>query len=83
MQSTSPASTGVVYLDQFHAMQTAEAAWTTYEATLSPVVPNRSLLLPSGVGANVGWLKLRSGTRALPVAQEADRAFTLVLAGVT
>jgi hypothetical protein len=34
------------------------------------------LLLPSGVGANVGWLKLRSGTRAMPVAQEADRAFT-------
>ena len=43
------------------------------------MIPNRSLFLPSGVGANVGWLKIRSGTRALPVTQEADRTFALVL----
>ena len=59
-------------------MQTAEAAWTTYEVTLAPIVPNSSLLLPSGVGANVGWLKLRSGTRSLPISQEADRGLAIM-----
>ena len=69
---------GVTYQDLFHAVQTAQGSWTTYEVTLSPIVPNTSLLLPS-VGANVGWLKLRSGTRSQPVNQAADRTFTLVL----
>ena len=60
-------------------MQTAEGAWTTYEASLSPIGPGTSLLLPSGVGVNVGWIKFRSGTRSMSVNQEADRTFTLVL----
>ena len=70
---------GVTFLDLYHAVQTAQGSWTTFEVTLSPVVPGTSLLLPTAGATNVGWLKLRSGTRLQPINQEADRTFTLVL----
>jgi hypothetical protein len=37
------------------------------------------LTLPPGLGAAVSFVKIRSGTSALPVAQQADRQFELVL----
>jgi hypothetical protein len=69
---------GVTYLDLHHAAQTHEGMWTSYEAGLASVIPNSIVLLPPGAGDHIGWLKLRSGTRPRPVAQEADRMFQIV-----
>jgi hypothetical protein len=54
------------------------AAWTTYEATISPVVANSMLLLPTDAGINVPFLKIRSGTRSQPISQAADRTFSIM-----
>ena len=64
---------GAAYLDLFHVAQTAAGPWTSYEATISPVVANSMLLLPAGAGLNVPFLKIRSGTRLRPISQGADR----------
>ena len=69
---------GAAYLDLFHVAQTAAGPWTSYEATISPVVANSMLLLPAGAGLNVPFLKIRSGTRLRPISQGADRSFTIV-----
>ena len=49
--------------------------WAPYEASI-PVVIAR-------IGANLGWLKIRSGTRSQPVDQEADRTFGFLFAEST
>lgn len=69
---------GIGYLDLFHVAQTHEGAWTPYEVNVPFVVPNSILLLPPGAGANIGWLKIRSGTGSKPVNQAADRTFAIV-----
>ena len=47
------------------------------------IVPNpkagSAITLPAGMGLDVLWVKVRSGTAAAPVAQEADRTFQIVL----
>jgi hypothetical protein len=69
---------GVTYLDLHHAAQTHEGLWVSYETGIASVIPGSILLLPPGAGDHIGWLKLRSGTRSRPVAQEADRVFQIV-----
>jgi hypothetical protein len=51
----------------------------TYEVTLPRPVPGSVLTFPPGMGAYPQWVKVRSGTASVPVMQEADRTFTLVL----
>ena len=68
----------VNYLDLFHLVQTSEGGWFPYEANVALVPPGGILLLPPGVGANVSGLKLRSGTRTMPISQSADRVFSVV-----
>jgi hypothetical protein len=66
------------YLDLFHVAQAASGAWTPYEVSVPAVIPGSLLLLPSGFGNSISWLRLRSGMRNKPVVQAADRTFTLV-----
>jgi hypothetical protein len=33
---------------------------------------------PPGVGSNIAWLKIRSGTRSQPVNQTSDRTFSIM-----
>lgn len=66
------------YLDLFHVAQATSGAWTSYEVSIPAVIPGSLLLLPSGFGISISWLRLRSGMRNKPVAQAADRQFTLV-----
>ena len=42
-------------------------------------VANSVVIVPLTVGRSVGWIKIRSGSRADPIAQEAERVFTMVL----
>jgi hypothetical protein len=54
-------------------------AMINYEVTVPLVRPKSAITVPPSMGAGVQWLKIRSGTRAAPVVQEADRIFQLVL----
>jgi hypothetical protein len=69
---------GINFLDLYHVVQTTQGPWTSYEVAVMSVPAGSSLLLPVDAGLNVGWLKIRSGARAQPVNQAADRAFTVV-----
>jgi len=69
---------GNTYLDRHHAQQSVTGEWVSYPATILQTVPNSILLLPPDAGLNIGWLKIRSGTKAQPVKQSADRQFTIV-----
>jgi hypothetical protein len=69
---------GSVFMDMFHAIQSVEGGWVTYEATVMNPAPGSIILLPPGAGADVGWIKLRSGTKQTPVVQEGDREFAIV-----
>jgi hypothetical protein len=70
---------GVDWLDVFHADPTATGLWEPYEAGVRVVTPGSVLLLPPTAGANLAWLRIRSGTRAAPVKQSGDRTFRLML----
>lgn len=66
------------YLSLFHAAQAASGAWSPYEVSIPNVIPSSVLLMPSGFGSSISWLRLRSGTKQTPVPQTANRTFTLV-----
>lgn len=70
---------GTNFQDLYHVIQSVEGGWVPYEATVLDAPANGILLLPPEAGFNVGWLKLRSGTRALPVKQSAARQFAIVV----
>ena len=64
--------------NDLHHVQIIVGGFAPFEVTL-PVVTGSSLLMPPDTGFNnVGWLKLRSGTRHKPVNQADKRTFTLV-----
>ena len=54
------------------------AGWVSYEATILQAPSNSIVLLPPNAGFNIGWLKIRSGTKSLPVKQSADRQFAIM-----
>jgi hypothetical protein len=70
---------GVVWYDLHRAAATAEGLWVSYEVGIKTVIPSSIMLLPSDAGANINWLRFRSGTHSVPVEQSADRVFKLVL----
>jgi hypothetical protein len=69
---------GVDYNDLYR-MQDAVGSYVGYEVVVPDVAAGAVFTSPSGIGGPVNWIKLRSGTRNIPVAQAADRAFRLVL----
>jgi hypothetical protein len=69
---------GNIFSDLFHVAQTPAGGWVTYEASITSAPPGSIVLLPPDVGINVEWIKLRSGTRQAPVAQDGDRTFAIV-----
>jgi hypothetical protein len=50
-----------------------------FEITVPQVRPGSTVTFPAGMGLSVQWVKVRSGTAAVPVPQEADRVFQLEL----
>ncbi len=54
-----------------------------YEVTLPVVVPGSAVIVPLDVGKAIAWIKFRSGSRANPVPQEADRTFAVAISTYT
>ena len=50
-----------------------------YEVAIDNVVPGSAVLIPEGIGRAIAFVRFRSGTRANPVEQEADRAFAVAI----
>jgi hypothetical protein len=66
---------GGTYNDCFHL--------DGYEVTLPTVVPRSAVIVPLDVGKAIAWIKFRSGTRANPIPQEADRTFAVAISTYT
>lgn len=67
---------GVTYHNLYHV---TPGSLQTYEVTVPVVTPGSVVAFPPSTGATVNWIKIRSGTQAVPVKQKADRTFQLVL----
>jgi hypothetical protein len=63
------------YRDLYH---TTPDQFSIFEVSVS-AVPGAVVVLPASMGGGISWLKIRSGTRTVPVAQAADRQFTITL----
>jgi hypothetical protein len=50
-----------------------------FESILAPIIPGACCVMPLGTGSDMAWIKLRSGTSQLPISQQADRTFQIVL----
>jgi hypothetical protein len=74
----STSSDGTNWSDPFRAVETHSGLSESYEVGFRTVAPGSSVLLPADAGANMGWLRLRSGTRTQPVKQSADREFVVL-----
>jgi hypothetical protein len=71
---------GVAWSDLFHAAETSSGMWEPFETGLRVVPLGSTVLLPATAESNLGWLRLRSGTRTSPVEQSADREFSVLFA---
>jgi hypothetical protein len=67
---------GVNWHNLYH---TTGGSFGLYEVIVPSVTPGASVLLPPAMGTSISWVRLRSGTHAVPVPQAADRTFGLVL----
>jgi hypothetical protein len=67
---------GGEYHDLHHV---AAGSLAGHEVTVPVVRPDSVLAFPPGTGVAVNWIKVRSGTAAVPVKQAADRIFQFVL----
>jgi hypothetical protein len=65
----------VNYSDLFHVTE----KYDTFEVIVPDLTPGSVVTLPPDMGANVAWIKLRSGSLAAPVKQEDDREFLFVM----
>jgi hypothetical protein len=54
-----------------------------YEVTVPVVVPQSAVIVPLDIGKAIAWVKFRSGTRAKPIPQEADRMFAVAISTYT
>jgi hypothetical protein len=50
----------------------------SFEVQAPRPVPGSVLTLPPGLGGAISFVRVRSGTRSLPIPQDADRTFTFV-----
>jgi hypothetical protein len=67
---------GVNFHNLYHVVPNA---MVNFEVQVPQVHPGATVTFPSGMGLNLNWVKVRSGTAAVPVVQEEDRAFQLEL----
>ena len=66
---------GVEYHDVFHVSDN----YDMFEVIVPHVVAGSTLVLPSTMGTDTPWVRIRSGSRANPIAQEADRSFSFIV----
>ena len=66
---------GVNYRDLFHI---SPETYFAYEVEVPRPPPGGCITLPASMGAAVSFVRVRSGTRSLPVSQQADRLFQFI-----
>lgn len=54
-----------------------------YEIIIPSVTAGSVVAFPPGTGVTVNWIKIRSGTQAVPIKQAADRVFQIVVEDAT
>jgi hypothetical protein len=67
---------GVNFHNLYHVIPDA---MLTFEVTLPQPRPGSAMTFPTGMGQGLDWVKVRSGTAGMPVVQEEDRVFQLIL----
>jgi hypothetical protein len=67
---------GVTYHDLYHVDPNSFYA---YEAIVPRVRAGAMVTLPPGLGTDIAFVKVRSGTHGTPIVQDIDQAFTFVL----
>jgi hypothetical protein len=65
---------GVAYHNLYNITLPGDS-YRSYEATVQSVAPGSSIHMPSGLGQDIAWVKVRSGTAGVPVIQPADATF--------
>ena len=68
----------VKFYDLF-SIQAITGGFNPYEAVVPSVPTGATLAMPPATGSRLFWLRFRSGLRSMPVPQEADRMFSVVL----
>jgi hypothetical protein len=73
---------GTAFHDLYHVIPTD---LVSFEVAVPNPKAGTAITFPSGMGLDVLWVKIRSGTTAAPVVQQAGRTFQLILesAGTT
>jgi hypothetical protein len=66
---------GVKFHDLFHV---SSPSYFSYEVEVARPPLGAAIMLPASMGTTVPFMRVRSGTRGLPVVQEADRAFSFI-----
>ena len=73
-----------VYRNIWHAQPATapkcDQIYDLFEATAYNVTPGSIVLVPADLGRDCMWVKVRSGSAGIPIAQEADREFKFLLA---
>jgi hypothetical protein len=64
-----------VNFDLFH---TDPNTFATFEVEVPRPVPGAVITMPPNLGRAVSFVRVRSGTRSLPVTQTADRSFQFI-----
>jgi hypothetical protein len=72
------ADDGATYRDLYNVTLPGDA-FHTYEAKVPRPPPGSVIVVPVGLGGGVSFVKVRSGTALVPIAQSADRAFSFVV----
>lgn len=67
---------GQNFYDLYH---TTPNNFDCFEVIVPDMVANSAVTLPVELGNAVNWVRIRSGTHATPIKQDADREFKLVL----
>src|SRR5688572_13703778 len=52
-------SDNATWWDLHHAQQSATGEWVSYAAVIPRIAPGSILSMPPGMGASIGWLRLR------------------------
>jgi hypothetical protein len=67
---------GVDYHDLHHV---AASTLAGYEVTVPIIRPDSVVAFPPGTGTAINWIRVRSGSQAVPINQAADSTFQFVL----
>lgn len=69
---------GAMYNELYHVVGNPES-FAGFPVQLTRVEPGIGLVLPESFGRGIVWLKIRSGTKGVPVVQPEEREFAIAV----